>query len=55
MDGLCELGEADAFVAAAEVVKADEHRVIAAVFDLMLDDETAPVSVALRALVILVV
>ena len=50
-----ELGEADAFVAAAQIVKADEHGVVAAVFDLVLDDEATPVSVALRALVVLVV
>jgi len=50
-----ELGKADAFVASAEVVKADEHGVVAAVFNLMLDDEATPVSVALRAFVVLVV
>jgi len=55
VDGLCELGEADAFVAAAEIIKADEHWVVAALFDLVLDDETAPVGVALRAFVVLVV
>ena len=49
-----ELGEADAFVASAQIVEADEHGVVAAVFDLVLDDETAPVSVALRPLVIFV-
>jgi hypothetical protein len=50
-----ELGEADAFVAAAEIVEAYEHGVVAAVFDLVLDDHATPVSVALRALVVLVV
>lgn len=50
-----ELGEADAFVASAQIVQADEHGVIAAVFDLVLDDQATPVSVALRAFVVLVV
>ena len=50
-----ELVEADAFVAAAQIVEADEHGVVAAVFDLVLDDDATPVSVALRALVVLVV
>ena len=54
VDGLCELGEADAFVAAAQVVEAHEHRVIRAVFDLVLDDHATPVRVALRSLVVLV-
>ena len=50
-----ELGEADAFVATAQIVKADEHGVVTAAFDLMLDDHATPVSVALRAFVVLVV
>ena len=50
-----ELVEADAFVAAAQIVKADEHGVVAAVFDLVLDDHAAPVSVALRPFVRFVV
>jgi len=54
VNGLCELGEADAFVAAAEIVEADEHGVVTTVFDLVFDDEATPVSVALWAFVILV-
>jgi hypothetical protein len=55
VDGLCELGERHALIAAAQVVKAYEHGVVAAVFDLVLDDHATPVSVALRAFVVLVV
>lgn len=50
-----ELGERHALIAAAQIVEADEHGVVAAVFDLVLDDYATPVSVALRAFVVLVV
>lgn len=55
MNGLCELGERHAFVAAAQIVEADEHGVVTAVFDLVLDDHATPMRVALRSLVVLVV
>jgi len=55
VDGLCELGERHALIAAAQVIEAHEHGVVAAVFDLVLDDHATPVSVALRAFVVLVV